>query len=370
MENLDVSDLIRIVSTCISLLLAFFIFSVKSTNKSSNKIFAAYLVLSAFEYTSWSLFLTITSNIIIFKSQLSYLIMPVFYLYILSVCYSDFTLKRKHLWHLIPYIIGNLVMVPRFYLSTSSEKLALFENYNSQFEIIYLHYSLHIQFAIYIILGFIVLKRAKKIFVENYSSATIQTYNWLLQLLIFIGVLFGVALIKNLFKYFGDSDYFQISEIILSIVTLYFVCWYALKILKHPNLFNGVYSKTKLTTEFIEESQKSIINLREIEKLTAYMETEKPYLNPSLSIRNLAEEIKMNSRDLSVLINQYLDKHFFDFVNEYRIEEAKSFLKDSSKKEVTVLEILYEVGFNSKSSFNTAFKKHTGLTPTQFRKST
>ena len=62
-----------------------------------------------------------------------------------------------------------------------------------------------------------------------------------------------------------------------------------------------------------------------------------------------------------------LSRHL-DFVNEFRIKEAKSILKDPSKKEFTVLEILYEVGFNSKSSFNTAFKKHTGLTPTQFRK--
>ncbi len=369
MENLEISDLIRIVSTIISLLLAFFIFSVKSKNRISNKIFATYLILSAFEFTSWSLFINITSNILIFKSQLSYLIMPVFYLYILSVCYADFTLKRKHLWHLIPYIIGNLVMIPRFYLSNPSEKLLLFENYNEQFEIVYLHFSLHIQFAIYIIIGFFVLKRAKKIFVENYSSGTIATYNWLLQLLIFIGVLYGVAFIKNLFKYFGDSQYFQVSEIVLSIVTLYFVCWYALKILKYPELFNGVDSKTKLTSEIKESDSKNNIDVKEIEQLTTYMETEKPYLNPSLSIRNLAEEIKMNSRDLSVLINQHLDKHFFDFVNEYRIEEAKLLLKNPTKKEFTVLEILYEVGFNSKSSFNTAFKKHTGLTPTQFRKS-
>ncbi|WP_159949816.1 helix-turn-helix domain-containing protein [Polaribacter septentrionalilitoris] len=98
------------------------------------------------------------------------------------------------------------------------------------------------------------------------------------------------------------------------------------------------------------------------------MSKNKPYLNPSLSIRNLAAELNMNSRELSVLINQNLNQHFFDFVNEYRIEEAKSILKNPVKKEFTVLEILYEVGFNSKSSFNTAFKKHTGTTPTQFRK--
>jgi AraC-like DNA-binding protein len=98
------------------------------------------------------------------------------------------------------------------------------------------------------------------------------------------------------------------------------------------------------------------------------MISEKPYLNPSLSIRSLSEEIKMNARDVSVLINQNLNQHFFDFINEYRVKKAMEILKDAAKKELTVLEVLYEVGFNSKSSFNTAFKKHTGLTPTQFRK--
>ena len=72
-------------------------------------------------------------------------------------------------------------------------------------------------------------------------------------------------------------------------------------------------------------------------------------------------------RDLSVLINQDLNQHFFDFVNEYRIKKAMSILGDTTKYHLTVLKILYDVGFNSKSSFNTAFKKHTGTTPTQYR---
>ncbi|MNR66287.1 DNA-binding transcriptional activator FeaR [compost metagenome] len=63
-----------------------------------------------------------------------------------------------------------------------------------------------------------------------------------------------------------------------------------------------------------------------------------------------------------------MDKHFFDFVNEYRIEKAKEILKDPLQKELTILEILYKVGFNSKSSFSSSFKKYTGKTPTDFRK--
>ncbi|PLX12007.1 MAG: AraC family transcriptional regulator, partial [Marinilabiliales bacterium] len=73
-------------------------------------------------------------------------------------------------------------------------------------------------------------------------------------------------------------------------------------------------------------------------------------------------------KELSLLINHDLNQHFFDFVNGFRIRKAMEMLSDENKKKFTVLEILYDVGFNSKSSFNTAFKKYTKLTPTEYRK--
>ena len=99
------------------------------------------------------------------------------------------------------------------------------------------------------------------------------------------------------------------------------------------------------------------------------MVEEKPYLDYQLTLQKLADQIQIPEKELSLLINHYLNKHFFDFINEYRINDAKTLLKDVTKKEVTVLEIVYQVGFNSKSSFYTAFKKVTGQTPTAYRKS-
>ncbi len=98
------------------------------------------------------------------------------------------------------------------------------------------------------------------------------------------------------------------------------------------------------------------------------MSEEKSFLNPSLTIQNVSESIDIPLRDLSLLINHKLNQHFYDFVNTYRIEHAMVILKSATKSKLTILEILYDVGFNSKSSFNTAFKKHTGTTPTAYRK--
>jgi AraC-like DNA-binding protein len=97
------------------------------------------------------------------------------------------------------------------------------------------------------------------------------------------------------------------------------------------------------------------------------MVNDEPFLDASLTIEDLSKQMNFETKDLSILINHHLNQHFFDFVNGYRIRKAMGILKDPEKKDLTILEILYEVGFNSKSSFNTAFKKHTNKTPTQYR---
>ena len=96
------------------------------------------------------------------------------------------------------------------------------------------------------------------------------------------------------------------------------------------------------------------------------MKTEKPYLNSQLSISMLAEQIKIPSNHLSQIINEQEGKNFFEFVNNYRIEEVKQRIIENQDKKFTLLAIAYDSGFNSKSSFNRIFKKQEGLTPNQY----
>ena len=103
-------------------------------------------------------------------------------------------------------------------------------------------------------------------------------------------------------------------------------------------------------------------------ELLHYMETHKPYLEPELTIVELAKMLSIKPKTLSQVINESLQQNFFDFINRYRIEEAKRLLKDPKDKNITVSEILYEVGFNSRSSFYALFKKYTGITPNDYKK--
>ena len=98
------------------------------------------------------------------------------------------------------------------------------------------------------------------------------------------------------------------------------------------------------------------------------MRTEKPYLDGDITLQKLAKALGISPHHLSQTINEHLKQNFFDFINTYRIEEAKRMLLDPAKKHYSILAVSEEVGFNSKSAFNTAFKKQVKMTPSEFRK--
>jgi AraC-like DNA-binding protein len=122
--------------------------------------------------------------------------------------------------------------------------------------------------------------------------------------------------------------------------------------------------KNKYSSSLLSPEQ----SFRIAEKLKEFMEKEKPYLEPEITLQELATKVDIQPRYVSQVINERFNKNFFEFINDYRVEEAKTQLAKESGIEKTVLEILYECGFNSKSVFNTFFKKSTGLTPSQYRK--
>ncbi len=95
------------------------------------------------------------------------------------------------------------------------------------------------------------------------------------------------------------------------------------------------------------------------------MNEQKLFLKPDFSLPLLADQLRVTVHQLSQVINDGLGKSFFEMTAEYRIEEAKRLLKE--KPNIKVEEIAEEVGYNSKSSFNTAFKKLTGKTPSEWR---
>ncbi|EAZ79867.1 helix-turn-helix domain-containing protein [Algoriphagus machipongonensis] len=107
----------------------------------------------------------------------------------------------------------------------------------------------------------------------------------------------------------------------------------------------------------------------QVERLQGFIESESPFLNPSLSLRSLAEQTDIHPNQLSWLLNEYLGKNFNEFINQKRVEHFKKLVVDPSNSHISLIGLAYESGFNSKTVFNTAFKKVTGMTPKEYQKS-
>ena len=104
-----------------------------------------------------------------------------------------------------------------------------------------------------------------------------------------------------------------------------------------------------------------------LERLLLLMENDHPYRDSDLTLNQLAEMLSISPHHLSEIINSKLHQNFFDFVNRYRVEEVKKDLENPDKAHLTVLAIAFDAGFNSKSSFNSIFKRFTNLTPSEYR---
>jgi AraC-like DNA-binding protein len=131
-------------------------------------------------------------------------------------------------------------------------------------------------------------------------------------------------------------------------------------------------SKNSKNDDNNEKYQKSGLKSDKAEtyvtRLEAYMREAKPYLDGDLTMKDLAVGVGIPSYHLTQILNENLMKNFYDYINEYRVEEVKRHLQDESYRNDTLISIAFDTGFNSKSAFNRIFKKVTNDTPSQFRK--
>lgn len=328
-------------------LLSVFVITVKSKRKLPNYLFAAFLLTTAIDLTG--LFVSMAHNQMIQGIKIASVLlqMPLFFLYVRSICYMNFQLEKKHFLHTVLFVVFGVI----FSFSSS------IDDYYAQFE-----WVSKLQYYAYITAVLVTLQTFKRVYQQNYSSNHHLIHRWLLQTTI-------LFLIGNTFvtlRSYIDNSTVMLAylNLIISFFALGVICWFVLKALHQPQLFVGVnmdIHPIKPLTIISTEVPK------ELETLTRFMKLEQPYLDDQLTLQKLASGIGLPEKQLSQLINQQLGKHFFDYVNQFRIQESLKLL--SENPELTVLEILYQVGFNSKSSFYTAFKKETGQTPISYRKS-
>jgi len=372
--ELSLLNAIELVAGFQAFLFALYLIFKKEGKKSSNYFIAIFMILLAsnvldffadFIFSQWS------ENIMTFLQLLIYLAAPALFLHVKTSLFTNYKLKATDLWHTLLFFLLLGVVLALLLIEYTQGDIS--EQVERIIGIIF-YLALYIQTFSYLFLSYGQLKKHKGIFFENYSSSNTKRYTYIINLIVLVAVLFSLSILNifTLWLYRFESFSF-ISYVVISTVLILF-CWLIIIGLRSPELF--------VDEEEAQPSVKKLVKLGEnnlslksdsennelVEHVNKYMKEKEPFLDAALTLHTLAKETDISSRELSILINHHLNKHFFDFVNEYRIEKAMELLTSPDRKDYTVLEILYEVGFNSKSSFNTAFKKHTSLTPTEYRK--
>ncbi len=373
MEHNLLLNYINILLIFTSLFFAFFLITVKSENKKGNIVLALFLIVRTIDIipATFPEVVHLSPVVDVLRMDIgAFFQSPLLFFFVLSILYIDFKITPKHYLLFLPFIISTIVLTPNFYLASKNEQLIFYNYYTHTFEGKFSYTLAHLQNISYIVITFILLARYKRLVSENYSKKDRTNYTWLFQMNMICLLLFLVALIKNIYRFGNHFGFISELRLITSSIMLVFTCWLIFKALYAPKLFRGISSKLQLATSLKDDKTSAEIELLRDKKinLLEFMQKEEPFLDADLTINDLAHQLEVSERELSILINTQLGINFYEFISQYRINKAKEILMDEGFSNLTVLEILYMVGFNSKSSFNTSFKKATGVTPTIFRK--
>lgn len=345
MEHLTIGHIALIIISGLGvihgLMLAVFLFLHKGGSSLSNKLFGLLLLVLSFRVGK-SVLLEFTPDLhvkIIFTGLGSMLLIgPLFYLFSKSLLLRKFSLRRIHFLHFLPAVIGicfgmwvNEVQIRSF---PTWFFLLAFAGY-------YGHYISYIVYS----------------YRATIKAASLQPSNYQLLRLIFYGLLaVWFVYILNLF----DEDVpYIIGPVLYSVVA------YSISFVVIRNRFIDKVDHEKYKSTQIPEALSEDIYSR-IQKM---MVEEKVFKNSDLTLKFLGEQFHQSPQVISMVINQKSGTNFNSFINKYRIDEASKYLRDSKFEHYTISAIALESGFNSISSFNTAFKKQVGLTPQAFRNS-
>lgn len=306
------------------------------------------------------------------------LISPLLWFYIKSIVTTEFRLTYKKLSHFIPYLILCIILFPNVYDLGIKGYFIFFDNY-SLIATIILWLVIFIQFAIYFRNMIIISNVHGKKIEEELSNSEGFDIKWIRYFLsIFFCVYVLIMITIMWLMHFGDLTNFPKLISLIFSIAVFFLTYKGLfqkefsnNTEKHPIInTNELVDSNQIKESEIEliENQEKIEKYRPmIQKLELYFQTEKPYLNPEMTLTLLAEKMGYSRNVLSDLINSGMNDNFYNLINRYRVEQVKEFLNDPKRKNYTILANALDAGFASKATFNSIFKKFTGLTPSNYR---
>ncbi|GAB2505461.1 helix-turn-helix domain-containing protein [Microbulbifer agarilyticus] len=292
------------------------------------------------------------------------------YFCVKSLIFRDFSLCRRDAVHLLPFVFALIYMSVVFFRLPLEQRLELIESetlvYGWHYVVVeFLCKSLRVTYCLWSLL---LLVQYTRRLMSTHSNVEKVDVTWIRALVfgfLVVMMMEAVLSVAKMFSLYQPYDLGVFENIGLT-------GYYTVFVLVNLLVFTGVrYFASFESVHGPEKVRKSggeqVCNPALAEEIDQKMNLEKFYLQPEITIDLLAEGLGMLPRDLSMIINRHFEVNFYEFINRYRIEEAMRLLRSTDGQGKTITDIYLEVGFNSKSVFNTFFKKAAGMTPSQYR---
>lgn len=297
------------------------------------------------------------------------------YFYITSLVSSKNIFNKTNLIHFAPFVLFNCYLLVISFFPDISEMIRMDYaqvNISPPFLFILFLIATILSGSLYFAGSIRLFKKLDINIFNNFSSSEEIDLIWLRKLVYIFGIIWTALIVItvihhvfNLFSMVFCTDGLFLSLSVFVILIGYFG-------LKQKVIFSGDIENEQV---FVEETKVKYASSRLteaeanqfVDKLNNFMVAEKPFLNPNLTLHELASELEISAHYLSQIINEKFNLNFFDYINQFRVEEFKLKISDPKFENYSFLGIAFDCGFNSKSAFNRIFKKFTNLTPSQYK---
>lgn len=294
------------------------------------------------------------------------------YLYAQSLMYRDFRLLPRHAVHSLLFWVVSAIFLVEYYLQPTKVKLQILlgRDHPGVLTSPLLAVAIHLVFLGYLWATIRALNRFGTTVRQLFSNLENKQLAWLRTLLILYSVVWTISLVYCLSAHvFKDIVGARAVSAVGAITGFLFINYLLIHALRQPGIFSGLSveeAQLARTEAHDRGAPASEADPALLLRLETHMAESKPYLDADLTVEQLARQLGAPTRELSRAINEGLAKNFFELVSDYRIAEARRRL-ETAEARTTILQVMHDSGFNSKSVFNTAFKKTTGMTPSAYR---
>lgn len=333
------------------------IFLLKGKGDLPKTLFALFLIIEGFTLVERVL---VESNMIGdvphllgISYPISFIKPPILFLMGLAMVSAKFSLKKKHLFHFIPFVLILLLNIP-FYFQSGQAKVEFvkaFVNYSPT----YTDFNFYFFLSFFMYIGIYIVFTIKTLARYHIHVKNNKLSKWYLRILYLYAFSLVISLIYFLVRPSGLIE-IPLFNMISMLIMTFLIQSIAYNFLVRSNLLN--YNPPNV----VDMEQK----VADEKKIRSLLENDKLYLEDSLGLEDLAKAADMPKKHVSDIINQRFGSSFKEVINQYRIDEAKELMKQKIDANPQLINIGYASGFNNKVSFYRTFKKHTGKSPSDF----